>query len=216
LAARAARRRVPRRTDLWPRVWRRRPLTLGSLLLLGLLVIVARWRLPQGSDQERYHDRHFRCVRVVDGDTIDIDVPDGQYPHTRIRLWGVDTPETVWPGRPQMYFGPEASAFTRSCVEGVNVRVELSPGRSRDKYGRLLAYVYYGDPPVMLNEELIARGYGYADRRFDHPWKTRFAQLEERARKDRQGLWAGVKPEQMPAWRQRYDSWRSASQPSSQ
>jgi endonuclease YncB( thermonuclease family) len=177
-------------------------------------VVVARWRLPQGSDQERYHDRLYRCVRVVDGDTIDIDVPDGRYPHTRIRLWGVDTPETVWPGQPPMYFGPEASAFTRSCVEGANVRVELSPGRSRDKYSRLLAYIYFGDPPAMLNEELIVRGYGYADRRFDHPWKTRFVQLEERAQKERQGLWAGVKPEQMPAWRQRYDSWRSASQPS--
>lgn len=214
MSARRAGRRIPRRADLWPRVWRRRPLTLGSLLLLVLLVIATRSRVPQGSDHERYHDRVFRCVRVVDGDTVDIDAPDGRRAHTRIRLWGVDTPETVRPGEPPMYYGPEASAFSRACVEERNIRLELSPGRSRDKYGRLLGYVYFGDPPAMLNEELIARGYGYADRRFDHPWKARFVQLEERAQKERQGLWAGVKPEQMPAWRQRYDAWRSESRPS--
>ena len=91
--------------------------------------------------------------------------------------------------------------------KGKPVRLVLSTGRSRDKYGRLLAYVYL-DSEVMLNEEIIAQGYGYAERRFRHPWRERFVQLEQRAEKRRIGLWQDVKSEQMPAWRQRLDCWR--------
>jgi len=70
-------------------------------------------RQPQGRSQEqaragdvaRYHGKTFTVVNVVDGDTIDVDVPDGEYEHTRIRLWGVDTPETKSPKVGVMYFG---------------------------------------------------------------------------------------------------------------
>jgi len=183
--------------------------------VLAIAAIVAvRSRTPPGSDYERCQNRTARCVYVVDGDTIDVAMPDGKKPNTRIRLWGVDTPESAKSAGGPMYFGPEASAFTRSCVENVDVTIVLDPRQSRDKYGRLLAYVYFGEPPLMLNEELIARGYGYADTRFDHSWKQRFTDLESRARKARLGLWANVQPEQMPPWRQRYEAWKAgASRP---
>ena len=205
-----ARSRIPRRADLWPRIWRRRPIGLSLLILAALATAVARLHLPAGADHDRYHNRLFRCVYVVDGDTIDIDSPDGARRATRIRLWGVDTPETAKSPQGEMYFGPEASAFTKSCVNGAEVRLVLAPDQTRDKYGRLLAYVYFGDPPRMLNEEIVSQGYGYADTRFPHVWGERFMQLEERARKKRAGLWVGVRLEQMPPWRQGYETWKSS------
>ena len=201
--------RIPRRADLWPRTWRRRPIALAVLVLAVVAVTAGRLRYSAGSDHDHYHNRVFRCVHVVDGDTIDINLPDGSHQTTRIRLWGVDTPETAKSPQGEMYFGPEASAFTKSCVGGAQVRLVLAPDQTRDKFGRLLAYVYFGDPPRMLNEEIVSRGFGYADTRFPHAWRERFMQLEERARKQRAGLWAGVTLEQMPPWRQGYETWKS-------
>ena len=196
---------MPART-IWPRLWRRRPAFVG-LVALGLTGAAwgHRHSLRPGDD-ESYHNRVFPCVHDVDGDTIDIDAPDGHFCRTRIRLWGVDTPETAKSNAGAMYYGDEASRFTRELVEHRQVRVVLSPLRGRDIYGRLLAYVYVRQrgEEIMLNEELIARGYAYADRRFDHFWRLRFEQLEEKAQKQRLGLWAKVRPEQMPPWRQRY------------
>jgi len=202
--------RSGRRFDLWPPLWRRRPLTAVAVIVLVVLALAYRWPRPVGGDHDRYHNRLFRCVYVVDGDTIDVDAPERARRTTRIRLWGVDTPETAKSPQGEMYFGPEASAFTKSCVDGAEVRLVLAPDQSRDKYGRLLAYVYFGDPPRMLNEEIVSQGYGYADTRFPHVWRERFMQLEERARKKRAGLWAGLKLEQMPPWRQRYETWKSS------
>ncbi len=205
------RRRIPRRADLWPRLWRRNPVAAAVLVLVIVLVAWGRLRVPLGDDFDRYHNRTVTCVNVVDGDTIDINVPDGRYPHTRIRLWGVDTPETKSSDRGVMYFGPEASAFTRDLVLDKPVRVVLAPDRTRDKYDRLLAYVYLADTDRMLNEELLAEGLAYADRRFNHPWKPRFIDLEARARRSSKGLWKHVTPDQLPEWLQRYEAWRDES-----
>lgn len=209
--------------DIWPGLRRRRAVGLVFLLALATIIAFERFGLwgrsgrPQqttsviaGTDHDRYNNRTFTCARVVDGDTLDIDAPDGKDAHTRIRLWGVDTPETDKSTRGATYFGAEASAFTRSLVEGKPVRVVLAPKQTRDRYGRLLAYVYLtGDGETMLNEEIIARGYGYADPRFTHPWMKRFVELEQRARKQNLGLWKDLKPDQMPAWRQRLEQRRS-------
>lgn len=192
-----------RRINPWRRSWRRKPATVAVVVALLAALVAIRYREASGPDHDRYHNRVFRCQRVVDGDTLDIDTPDGKRLATRIRLWGVDTPETTGGPRGAMYFGPEASAFTRTCVESKEVRVVLASDQTRDKYGRLLAYIYFGDPPQMLNEEIISRGYGYADTRFSHVWLQRFKELEARARRDRKGLWEKVRPDQMPTWRQK-------------
>jgi len=78
------------------------------------------------------------CTRVVDGDTI---ILDG---NEKIRLIGVDTPETKDPRKPVQYFGKEASVFTKRMVEGKNIRLEYD-WQKIDKYGRTLAYVYLED-----------------------------------------------------------------------
>ena len=92
--------------------------------------------------------------RVVDGDTIVVrDVG-------RVRLIGVDTPETVHPGRPVEFFGKEASAFTKRLVDGKRVRLDYDQQRT-DRYGRTLAYVHLPDG-TFVNAEIIRRGYGHA------------------------------------------------------
>jgi len=152
-------------------------------------------------DWETYDGQTFRVSRVVDGDTIILDRPDGVTNHkdTRVRLWGVDTPETVKPNAPVEWFGPEASAFTRDAIEGRHVRIELERGKgTRDKYNRLLAWVFLEDGRL-LNAELISQGYGYADPRFPHHRKTEFAKLQVQAMRGRKGLWQhGSPPKDLP------------------
>jgi len=95
------------------------------------------------------------------------------------------------------HFGPEASRFTRDACLGRNVRLQLEPRRTRDNYGRLLAYVILPDG-TMLNRELVRQGYGYADPRYAHHLKAEFARLQNEAKRARRGLWKNVKPGDLP------------------
>ena len=127
--------------------------------------------------------------RVVDGDTI---VVRGV---GRVRLIGVDTPETVDPRRPVEFFGREASAFTKRLLEGQWVRLEYDRERT-DRYGRTLAYVHLRDG-TFANAEIIRRGYGHAYTRFPFRHLDRFRRLEREAREAGRGLWgaaANVRP----------------------
>ena len=156
---------------------------------------------PAGSDYERYHGKTFRVARVVDGDTIDIAAPDRGKPTTRVRLWGVDTPETKRRDTPVQHFGPEATAFTKSACQDRQVKIELEPHTTRGTYGRLLAYVILPDG-TMLNRELVRQGFGYADPRFPHRLKPEFLSLQNEARQQRRGLWKDVRRKDLPSyWR---------------
>lgn len=189
-----------------PPRWRRHPAWLAVVLVLLVVAVADRsgWlgRRRSAPSPSQYHDQIARVVHVVDGDTLDIDIPDGDRPDTRVRLWGVDTPETVHPKVGTMYYGPEASAFAKETLLGKRVRLELVPGQVRDRYERVLAYVYLVDSGVMFNELLLETGHAYADPRFDHVWKERFREIEARARRAKVGLWRDVRPEQYPAWKQ--------------
>jgi micrococcal nuclease len=156
-----------------------------------------------GDDFEKYHDKAFTVVKVVDGDTIDIDIPDSKYKTTRIRLIGVDTPETKKPNAPVMYYGPEAYEYTRSHTLGKQVTVFLDTvTQTRDRYGRLLAYIKLPDG-AFLNEMLISEGYGYAYTPFKHSFSNKYQQLQSQAKAAKRGLWKNVTPDQMPEWFQR-------------
>jgi micrococcal nuclease len=154
-------------------------------------------------DYERYHNAVFHVVKVVDGDTIDVDAPDRRTGHstTRIRLWGVDTPETVKPNTPPQHFGPEASEFTKRMCAGRSVRLELVEGNTRDKYNRLLAYVVLPDGRC-LNTALAAQGYAYvylgSEARYDHPRADEYRRLQTRARKAGLGLWKSARQSDLP------------------
>ncbi len=125
-----------------------------------------------------------RVERVVDGDTI-IVASVG-----RVRLIGVDTPESVDPRRPVEFFGREASAFTKRLLGGKRVRLEYDWERT-DRYGRTLAYVYLPDG-TFANAEIIRRGYGHAYTRFPFRHLDRFRQLEREARRAGRGLWGAT------------------------
>lgn len=121
------------------------------------------------------------CLRVIDGDTIELDGRE------RVRLIGVDTPETKDPRRPVGYFGAEASAFTERLVEGRRVRLEYDQTR-RDRYGRTLAYVYVKDD-IFVNLEIVRQGYGHAYTKYPFRYIERFRAAEREAREARRGLW---------------------------
>jgi len=129
----------------------------------------------------------YPVVRAVDGDTIRVD-RDGE--EIVVRFIGLDTPEAVAPDRPVECYGPEASARTKSLVEGGQVWLEYDEASGlTDKYNRTLAFVWL-DERTLLNELLIAEGYaeevtytdGYAHQRD-------FRAAEKRARSAGAGLW---------------------------
>ncbi len=201
---------------VFPSLWRRRGLNaaVALVLIVGWAGLRRLDRVVSTDDLDRYHDRTCRVTRAIDGDTLDVDLPDGDKPVTRIRLWGVDTPEIGHGGESEMYFGGEAAAFAEQTLEGRSAYLVLSPLRLRDKYGRLLAYVYLERGGLMFNELLLEQGFAYADWRFDHLYDDRFKSLEKRARQLGIGLWAGVTPDKMPPWRRRMETRnREASTP---
>jgi len=187
---------------------RRGQVIAGLILLLGVVGVsqhLGCWGRIDSRDHQRYHDKTFTVIKVVDGDTFDLEIADvlSEKRYTRIRLWGVDTPETKHPSEPVMYYGPEASAFVKKAILHQEVKVTLEPfENSRGKYGRLLAYIYLSDGR-MLNEELVRKGYAYADPRFRHMLRDRFGQLQKRAQREKAGLWEKVTPEQWPRWYQK-------------
>lgn len=161
-------------------------------------------------DRKRYHGHVFEVAGIVDGDTLDIAASDGDRATTRIRLIGVDTPETKHPTVGPMYFGQEATDFAKEAAEGRRITVHLDTiTDERDRYGRLLAYVKLPDGRI-LNEVLIRQGYGYADLRFRHSRFDAYVRLMEEAIEEGAGLWDGVTREVLPDWlrRQRPDLMR--------
>lgn len=125
--------------------------------------------------------------RVIDGDTIEL--ADGE----TIRLIGIDTPETVHPTKPVERFGREAKAFTAGMLEGEKVKLVYDPASAatnhRDKYGRLLAYIYRHDG-VDFNAFIIKMGFAHAYTEFPFARSDEFLGYEALARERSLGLWA--------------------------
>jgi micrococcal nuclease len=128
-----------------------------------------------------------RVVRVVDGDTIRVDGPAGE---EAVRYIGIDTPESVKPGSHVECFAKRASAFNERLVEGERVRL-VRDVEERDRYGRLLAYVYRARDGLFVNAELVRRGYAtVATFPPNVAHEREFRRLAEGARLSGRGLWA--------------------------
>jgi micrococcal nuclease len=96
-------------------------------------------------------------LKVIDGDTVDIDINGNT---ERVRLIGVNTPETKHPTKPIECFGPEASAYlTQLLPKGTHVRIERDI-EARDRYGRMLLYLYRESDNLFINLDLVSHGYG--------------------------------------------------------
>ena len=159
------------------------------LIVVAAVVAFQRWHAPSTPQESSspVDAATHRVARVVDGDTLVL-----AETKEKVRLIGTNTPETVKPNCPVEPWGPEASAFTREFLAGGEVRLEFD-GDRRDKYGRLLAYVWCGDR--MLNEELIREGLARAELKYHYSaaMKERFRRAEAEAKAERRGIWSGRK-----------------------
>lgn len=159
-----------------------------------LLVVLDRWGLllvPRQDDYERYHGQHVVVVRIIDGDTIEVGLPDSLTgsASTHVRLWGIDCPELGRRSVPSEPWSEEARTFARQLVEGSTVRLIIEPGRIRDSFSRILAHVELPDGRS-LNREILAAGLGLADDRWPHARLLTYQQAEFFARSRRAGLWS--------------------------
>ena len=184
------RRRYRRRWSWW------------SLLIFFLLVIAAVRRgcetfSPQRADAPpTIAEGMVHVVRVVDGDTIIVQ-PLGESSHfedapqARVRLLGIDAPESVKPNHPVEPFGPEAAEFAREFLSGGRAELRLDR-RRKDQYERFLAYVYVEDQ--MLNEALARAGLARASHYpGDSPQIARRLQdAEQEAQRAGVGIWSLV------------------------
>ena len=135
---------------------------------------------------------NYIVSRVVDGDTIELSNRD------IVRYIGIDTPEvrerigSKWVYNPRPY-AEEARAFNEKLVEGKAVRLECDV-QKRDKYKRLLAYVYAGDK--MINLEMVKEGYAMI---YTYPPNVKYAQefleAEREAKRNKKGLWVDLDSE---------------------
>lgn len=147
--------------------------------------------LPQIAAAEEFSGR---VLWVYDGDTLKVSGIG------KVRLLGIDTPEHEDSDRDRNFtrlgiaarnLRPAAKAalhYNIDRIKGRNVRL-VTDRDVRDRYGRLLAYVYLEDG-TLLNRLLLKQGYAIVYRRFDFALKKDFLAAEEEARRDGQGFWA--------------------------
>ncbi|MDD4901611.1 MAG: thermonuclease family protein [Patescibacteria group bacterium] len=131
---------------------------------------------------------YFQVVKVVDGDTIDI-IMNGKT--ERLRLIGINTPEVVDPRKPVECFGREASDNAKKLLAGQEVRIAADPSQDdRDKYGRLLRYVWRQDG-LFYNLAAIKDGFAY-EYTYDLPYiyQKEFKEAQKYAQENKLGLWA--------------------------
>ena len=169
---------------------RRRRITITGIVTLIIAVIGFFQLAPAPLKQSVLANQPglWHVTKVVDGDTID--VANGTQKET-VRFLGIDTPETHDPRKPVQCFGEVAAAHTKALLEGKDVRLEPDPTDSdRDKYHRLLRYIYLPDG-TLVNAELVRDGYAFAYVIFPLTKLDEFRALETDARTHNRGLWAG-------------------------
>ncbi len=132
----------------------------------------------------------FKVSEIVDGDTIKVNIR-GKI--ESVRLLAIDTPETKDPRKPVQCFGNEATKKMSSFVAGKFVRVvdDRSQG-NRDKYSRLLRYIYLQDG-TFVNAEMVKQGYAFSYKKYPTKFLEQFNKYEREAREKSLGLWKACK-----------------------
>lgn len=166
---------------------------LISLLIILLTFVIAKYDSQIEQKTNISVDGTYQVTQVLDGDTVEIDMNGNR---EKIRFIGVDTPETHDPRKAVQCFGKAASNFTQSLVDNKRVRLEADAlSTSRDRYNRLLRYVYV-DANTLVNAEIIKQGYGFAYTGFDFTKSAEFKNYQNEARTSNRGLWASCNPEE--------------------
>lgn len=179
--------------------YRLRKFRYHLVYLLVLAVVAGGWWAAQngfgpgqtsktleGAQPGLYSINHF-----IDGDTIAVNMNS----HTEsVRFIGIDTPETHKPDTPVQCYGPQAAAFTKTAIGTGKVRlVSDSLSTDRDRYGRLLRYVYLQDG-TLLNAELVSDGYAFYYPYFPFGKSAQFKTDEQTAMGAHKGLWSACRP----------------------
>ncbi len=134
---------------------------------------------------------YYNVVTFDDGDTIAVDMNGTQ---EKIRFIGIDTPETHDPRKAVQCFGQSAADYTKQRIGTQPVRLETDPlSSNRDRYNRLLRYVYLPDG-TLLNAELVKQGYAFAYLSFPFTKSEEFRVLQTTARESNAGLWNSCNP----------------------
>lgn len=175
------------------RLTKRRKLTLLSAVV-ALLIITAQhfgWINLAQNNLEKSQPGLYTVVGFSDGDTITVDMNGKK---EKIRFIGVDTPETHKPNAPVQCYGPAASTFTKNFI-GINkVRLESDPlSTNRDRYDRLLRYVYLADG-TLVNQSIIEGGFGFYYPYFPFEKSKQFDEAQAKAKAANKGLWGNCTP----------------------
>jgi len=177
---------------------RRSMKTAASVIVTLIVILLGYWQTshPQSvitRTLSKTQPGLYVVTKAVDGDTIEVNMNGKTEP---IRFIGVDTPETHDPRKAIQCFGVAAAAFTKGSLEahGNHVRLEADPlNTNRDRYNRLLRYVYLPDN-TLLNAEIIKQGYGFAYLGFPFTKSDEFHAYELIARTQNKGLWGSCSP----------------------
>jgi len=156
--------------------------------LIMLLVVVLVSAIPFLSQKFSWiRGDFFEVINVADGDTIDV-LMSGNI--ESVRFIGIDTPETHHPDIGEQCFGQEATDSLNSLITD-KVQLVMDPdSTNRDRYGRLLRFVYNQDG-VFLNLEQVRRGYAFATTSFRHSLMQVFVTAELLASHENVGVWSG-------------------------
>lgn len=184
--------RSPRRPDSAARFKR----GLSTALIFGALIIVValdRAGLLSSTSSavgpDGYDGVTTRVQRVVDGDTLILELidPETNRP-TRVRLWGIDAPETAKEGVTGEPFADDATLLLERLVMNKTVIVVTEPSKERDDFDRLLAHIIADDDTVAA--ALVEAGLAESVERWRHRDTERFEALELSAKRARKGIWS--------------------------
>jgi micrococcal nuclease len=161
---------------------------------LGLAVVIAGYYLSQNpatldeglGTLQQSQPGLYVVEEASDGDTIIVNMGGRR---EIVRMIGIDTPETHHPDRPVQCYGREASEYARLSLVEKQVRLEADPlNTNRDRYDRLLRYVYLPDGGL-FNAKVIQEGYGFSYTSFPFSKAEEFETYEHQAQQTKKGLW---------------------------
>jgi len=159
-------------------------------IIIGILVVIAATITSINSDTVSNENldliQNNQVTKVIDGDTFEVYI-DGKI--EKVRMIGINTPETVDPRRPVQCYGKEASNKLKELIEGKIIK--LDPDHTQDnydRYNRALRYVYLDD--ININQKMIQEGYAF-EYTYKKPYKfqSEFKQSEKEAQDKDLGLW---------------------------
>lgn len=175
---------------------------LAAFVYFGIKYVVPKLEQKDKKEKVAADNRFHPVKKIFDGDTFEAEI-DGKT--EKVRMLGIDTPEKYESGKLDkdsertksdkktiMKLGDMSYQYVYKMLTGKKVRLENDPiGDDKDKYGRILRYVYLEDG-TFVNLKIVEDGYANAYKRFELTKKNEFADAERRARENKRGLWGDI------------------------